>query len=201
MDDKRHWSILALFGLAVVSLAVVTIIASMSSGYQILGVIAGFVILALAGHAMFNGNVGRMRIALASTCLLFSLSLLGCILKKTLVEELPLLILAFIFILFSSETMTLIVKHYRLHVGTNILNNALSLMSWRIVQRRMAWLAIVFSGCYMLTICAIYVGLYVHSAVPFLGDASLYLVAATVSLALLVTFREDSAMREQKSVT
>jgi hypothetical protein len=201
LDDKRHWSIVALCGLAVVSLAVVTIIACMPSGYQILGLITGFVILTLAGHAMFNGNVGRMRIALISTCLLFSLSLLGCILRKTVVEELPLLILAFIFILFSSETMTLIDKHCRLHVGTNILNNALTVVSWRIVQRRMAWLAIVFSGCYMLTIFAIYVGLYVHSVVPFLGDASVYLVVATVSLALLVTFREDLAMKEHKSVT
>jgi hypothetical protein len=196
LDDKRHWSILASCGLAVVGLAVVTIIASMLSGYQIIGVIAGFVILALAGHATFNGNVGMVRIVLAFTSLLFSLSLLGCILTRTLVEQLPLQLLAFILILFSFETMTLIVEHRRLHMGTNISNNALTVMSWKIVQRRMTWLAIVFSGCYVLTICAIYVGVYVHSIVPFLGDASVYLVAATVSLALLVTFREDLTMRD-----
>ena len=184
-----------------VGLAVVTIIASMLSGYQIIGVIAGFVILVLAGHAMFNGNVGRVRIVLASTCLLFSLSLLDCILTRTLVEELPLQLLAFILILFSLETMTLIVEHRRLHMDTNISNNALTVMSWKIVQRRMTWRAIIFSGCYVLTICAIYVGFYLHSIVPFLGDASVYLVAATVSLALLVTFREDLAMRDHNSVT
>lgn len=199
MDDKKYWSIVASCCLAVFGLAVVSIISSMLSGYQIIGSIAGFLILLLAGHAMFDGNVRRVKIALASVCLLFSLSLFGCVLARTLVEEIPLQLVSFILILFSYETMTLIVEHRRLHMGTNISNNALTMMSWKIVQRRITWLVIVFSGCYVLTISAMYVGFYVRSIVSFLGDASVYLVAATVSLALLVTFREDLGITDNSA--
>ena len=190
MDDRR-WSIFTSGGLAVVALAVVTIIASLPPGLHVIGVLVGIVLLILASHAVFNGNVGRVKIVLAFTCLLFSLSLLECIWNRTLMEDFPLQLLAFILTLFSLETMTLIVEHRKLHMSTNTSMNALTVASWKIVQRRMTWLSIIFSVSYMLTIGAIYIGLYIHSIVPFLGDASVYLVAATVSLALLVTFRDD----------
>ena len=169
------------------------IVVSMPLYVQIAGGILGIVSVIVWGYGMFEGDLRRLRISLALTACLFALTLLEQIWTKTVISEFPVQFLAFNLILFNVEMIPLVTSHRRLHSGDSISRSEdLARASWKIIRRKISTLGILFSGCYVLTITTIYLGLFVYSFTPILGDTSIYLIVIFVLLALFITLREGS---------
>lgn len=169
------------------------IVVSMPLYVQIAGGILGMVSVIVWGYGMFEGDLRRLRISLALTACLFALTLLEQIWTKTVISEFPVQFLAFNLILFNVEMIPLVTSHRRLHSGDSISRSEdLARASWKIIRRKISTLGILFSGGYVLTITTIYLGLFVYSFTPILGDTSIYLIVIFVLLALFITLREGS---------
>ncbi|HUO42206.1 MAG TPA: hypothetical protein VMU35_04450 [Methylomirabilota bacterium] len=169
------------------------IVVSMPLYVQIAGGILGIVSVIVWGYGMFEGDLRRLRISLALTACLFALTLLEQIWTKTVISEFPVQFLAFNLILFNVEMIPLVTSHRRLHSGDSISRSEdLARASWKIIRRKISTLGILFSGGYVLTITTIYLGLFVYSFTPILGDTSIYLIVIFVLLALFITLREGS---------
>ena len=169
------------------------IVVSMPLYVQIAGGILGMVSVIVWGYGMFEGDLRRLRISLALTACLFALTLLEQIWTKTVISEFPVQFLAFNLILFNVEMIPLVTSHRRLHSGDNISRSEdLARASWKIIRRKISTLGILLSGGYVLTITTIYLGLFVYSFTPILGDTSIYLIVIFVLLALFITLREGS---------
>jgi hypothetical protein len=52
-------------------------------------------------------------------------------------------------------------------------------------------LIVIFSSCYLLSLGLLFVGNLISTAVPFLGDISLYMIVVSVSFALVLLYREE----------
>jgi hypothetical protein len=108
----------------------------------------------------------------------------------------PILILAFVMILFSDHMVNMVSDYGRqfstisgktfLDFNTPILEHSL-----RYLSRRLILNGAVFAGCYLVTIVALLGELDFSRLAPILSDASLYILVISISLALLVTMKED----------
>ena len=193
MDEKERWVMFTLSSSTLIALTTWIIVVSMPLYVQIAGGILGIVSVIVWGYGMFEGDLRRLRISLALTACLFALTLLEQIWTKTVISEFPVQLLAFNLILFNVEMIPLVTSHRRLHSGDSISRSEdLARASWKIIRRKISTLGILFSGCYVLTITTIYLGLFVYSFTPILGDTSIYLIVIFVLLALFITLREGS---------
>jgi hypothetical protein len=193
LDEKKRWIIFTLGSSALITFTLLAIVASMPLYLQIAGGIVGTVSVVVWGYGMFEGDVKRLRLSMVLTAFLFALSMLDQIWTKAVISEFPVQLLGFILILFNVETIPLISSHRRLHFGDSLSRSEnLAKVSWKIIRRKLSSLGILFSGCYVLTITAIYLGLFVYSFAPIMGDTSIYLIAVFVLLALFITLREGS---------
>ncbi|MGD0422160.1 MAG: hypothetical protein ABSA92_01740 [Candidatus Bathyarchaeia archaeon] len=198
MDEKTRWTLFTLSSSALIALTIFAIVALMPLYIKIIGGIVGSVSVVAWGYGMFKGDFRRLRISMVITTFLFALSLLEQIWTTTIVNEFPVQLLAFVLILFNVETIPLATSHRRLHFSESLSRSEdLARASWKIIRRKLSSLGILFSGCYVLTIATIYVGLYVYSYAPIMGDTSIYLIAVFVLLALFVTLREGSPLEHE----
>ena len=121
---------------------VFTLVVSLPLHIQIIGGIIGTMSAAVWGVGMFEGDVRRLRISIALTALLFTISLLDQIWTRVVVNEFPTQLLAFILILFNVETIPLVSSHRRLHFGNNLSRSEnLAKESWKIIWRKMEFRA------------------------------------------------------------
>ena len=193
MDEKKRWIIFTLSSSSIIALTTLAIVESMPLYIQIAGGIIGAVGVVLWCYGMFEGDLRRLRISMVLTAFLFALSMLAQIWTHAVINEFPVQLLAFTLILFNVEMIPLITSHRRLHFGDSLSRSeSLTRASWKIIRRKISSLGILFSGCYVLTITTIYVGLFVYSFAPIMGDTSIYLIAVFVLLAFFITLREGS---------
>jgi hypothetical protein len=195
LDETRRWIIFTLSSSGLIVLTILVIVGWMPLYLQIAGGIVGTVSVVVWGFGMFKGDLRRLRVSMMLTAFLFALSMLDQIWARAVINEFPIQLLAFILILFNVETIPLISSHRRLHFGDSLSRSEnLVKASWKIIRRKLSSLGILFSGCYVLTITTIYVGLFVYSFAPIMGDTSIYLIAVFVLLALFITLREGSPL-------
>lgn len=193
MDEKKRWVLFTLGSSALTALTIMALIVLMPLYIQIIEGIVGSVSVAVWGYGMFEGDVRRLRISMLLTAFLFALSLLDQIWTTTVISDFPAQLLAFILILFNVEMIPLVTSHRRLHFGDSLGNSeSLARASWNIIRKKLSSLGILFSGCYVLTITTIYIGLFVYSFAPIMGDTSIYMIVVFVLLALFITLREGS---------
>ena len=193
MDETRRWSLFTLGSAGLIALTIFVIVMSLPPYLQITGAIIGIVSVVVWGYGMFEGDFRRLRISIVLAAFLFALSLLDQIWTRVVVNEFPTQLLAFVLILFNVETIPLVSSHRRLHFGNNLSRSEnLAKASWKIIRRKISTFGILFSGCYVLTITTIYIGFFVYSFAPIMGDTSIYLIAVFVLLALFITLREGS---------
>ena len=193
MDEKKHWFLFTLGSSGLTALTIFAIVVSLPLHIQIIGGIIGTMNVAVWGVGMFEGDIKRLRISIALTALLFTISLLDQIWTRVVVNEFPTQLLAFVLILFNVEMIPLVLSHRRLHFGNNLSRSEnLARASWKIIRRKISTFGMLFSGCYVLTITTIYIGGFVYSFAPIMGDTSIYLIAVFVLLALFITLREGS---------
>ena len=198
MDERRRWSIFALATSVLNALTIVAIILSLPSYYQVVAIFVGSVSVIIWWYGVFRGKPGRLRISFLLTSLLFVISIADQVFMSTLINAFPIQLLAFILLLFNVEIMPLVAAHHKLHRDVS-LSNDLAQKSWKIITAKISSLALVFSACYMLTITAMSLGVYIYAFIPVVGDTSIYLIIVFVFLALFVTLREGSTFDKYRS--
>jgi len=192
LDEKKRWALFTLGSSALIALTIMALIVLMPLYIQIIGGIVGSVSVFVWGYGMFEGDVTKLRISMVLTAFLFALSLLNQMWTKTVISDFPVQLLVFILILFNVEMMPLVTNHRRLHFDSVGRSESLARASWNIIGRKLSSLGILFSGCYVLTITTIYIGIFVYSFAPTIGDTSIYMITVFVLLALFITLREGS---------
>jgi hypothetical protein len=127
---------------------------------------------------------------------LFSLSLISTAVSNLVPGNFPSLLFVFVMILFEVEMLRLLSRHYELFSMARTdsefgLDPSILRRSLRRLLHSFASYGVIFAACYALTICAVYVGSVAASYVSFLSDISLYVVATSVALALIIILREE----------
>ena len=159
---------------------------------RIVAVSAGLLFSMLAS---FRSSILWCRIALLTEGIFFAASLVAAIFSSTIAVVVPLLLLAFVMILFTDRTLKQ-VANYQLQFSD--LNDELFEFNAPVIERsltdlyrRVAENGVIFAGCYLLTILML-LGVFDLSRVaPILSDASLYILVVSISLALLVSTKEE----------
>ena len=59
------------------------------------------------------------------------------------------------------------------------------------MTRRAIRLGLIFGGCYVIALAVLFLGDVFVTALPALSDISLYIVAVSISHAMLLILRED----------
>ena len=196
MNERKRWFIFTTAISGLFSLTITAIILSMQS-YLIIGGLIGSVSVLVWWYGVFEGDSRKLQIGILLASFLFAFSIVDRIITNTLISAFPIQLLAFNLFLFNVEMMSLVPAHHKLHreVTRSI---DLAQRSWKIMQRKLSVLIILFSGCYVITISAIYLGGFIYTLFPIFGDTSIYLTVVFVSLALFVTLREESTTDRYK---
>lgn len=115
--------------------------------------------------------------------------------SRTIVDDLSLTLLQFIMVLFAVEILTTVTGHFDFYAKASKSKADLSMSLLRTSVHNsfnhMSRVGLLFSSCYLLSLGILYAGNVVASIAPTLGDVSLYVVIVSISLALLIIFKED----------
>ena len=189
-----HWNIIrsALFalivftflGLAATFPTNLIVIAAFGSGWGIL----------FGAWALLKGDWLWSKAAILVGGVMLSVAVLIQIASKTILQALPGLLLAYVLILFSAEALALTRQHHPMYSKDKKGSQASSVMLQKSVEhmtRKIIRLGSIFGGCYVITLAVLFLGDVFVTALPVLSDISLYIVAVSVSLALLLILRED----------
>lgn len=191
-----RWKAVGFSVFALLLLTFILLAATFPAGVVPIAVFAsGFGIL-FGSWAIVKGDWMWARGALLVEGLMLFSSLLIRTASGTVLQTLPLLLLVYIMILFAVEALELVCK---LHVTYSKEVQALPFShSIPILDRttghlfqRLSRLGVLFGSCYLLTVGAISLGGLFVSILPVLSDVSLYIVAVSISLALLLILREE----------
>jgi hypothetical protein len=174
-------------------LIIVAIFPTELGPFRIPALVAGLVVSALVA---FKCNVMWGRISLILEVSLFSLPMISVLFSSEISEIFPALILGFVMILFSDHMVDLISNYGRQFstMGERTLpdfNAPILGKSLKSLCRKLARNGAVFAGCYVITILVLLSGLSLSHLAPILSDVSLYVLVISISLAFLVTLKED----------
>ena len=160
------------------------LIAAFGSG---LGILFG-------GWSLFKGDWFWGRAALLVGGVMLIASMLIQIVSRAILQALPGLLLAYVMLIFSAEAFDLTSQQYGMYSKNFQGPQASYVMlqkSMEHMTRKIVRLGLIFGGCYVIALTVISVGDAFVTALPQLSDISLYIVAVSVSLALLLILRED----------
>ena len=152
--------------------------------------------LALGMGAVLINDLRLARSSSLVTFFTFLSVLLFHALSKSITQNLFLLLLAFVILLYSFENLTMICEQGKLSsIQTLKYPNEISAFalekSMNRTLREVGRKGVIFASCYATTILAVYVGSVMASVSSFLTDISLYFLAVSASLALLLAIHEE----------
>ena len=190
-----HWRLVrSIVGLVTFStfLILIAIIPAQLGALRIPALLVGIIVSALVA-VKCTGMWAR--IVLSSQVSLFLVPLLSSLFVRGAVV-LPALILAFVMILLSDH-MTNLISTYRRQFSA-IDEKVVLDFNWPVLERSLTYLyrrlalnGTVFAVCYLVTIVALLSGLDFSGFAPILSDVSFYILVISISLALLITMKED----------
>jgi len=147
--------------------------------------------------AVLKGDRNWARSASLITGVMFFCSLLWHTLSSTLEQNLAMLLLLFVLVLFSAENLNLLCRHQKQYSKETLAELPTSVTvlqkSTEEIHKQIGRLGLILGGCYIITIGIVYVGGLLSSFAPVLSDTSLYVVVASISLALLMIIHEEQA--------
>lgn len=176
--------VLAFFELAATFPSDLILIAVFGSGVGIL----------FGGWSLLRGDWFWGRAALLVGGVMLIASLLIQIVSRAILQALPGLLLAYVMLIFSAEVLDLTHQNYDMYVK-NLQgpqgSYAMLQKSMEHATRKIVRLGLIIGGCYVIALTVISVGDTFVTALPLLSDISVYIVAVSISLALLLILRED----------
>ena len=193
--DPR-WNLARIFVLVSLLLNFVLLTLILPDRLMFVGILASGLGVLFGGWSLTRGGRVWARGALLAGAFLFLLSLVLHIVSGTILNALPELLLAYVMTLFSAEALDLIGTHSTAHSNQMYAlkvtrTNPTLRKSLEHVFRKLTRLALLLGACYLFAIGAVTAGNIFVSVSPLLSDISVYIVAVSISLALLLVLRED----------
>jgi hypothetical protein len=184
-----------MFVAALLLLTFTSLVASFPQWLTLPAVLVSVLGLMLGGWSVVRANRTLAWCTVVLEALLFVLSLTVQLAFESFRQTLPALLLSYVMILFSVEALDLIGKHSSAH---SIQMYALEAprgitMMWKSAEHvfgMLMRLPILFGGGFILALVTMILGSYFASVSSVLSDISVYVVAVSISLALLLVLRE-----------
>ena len=137
----------------------------------------------LATAATLKGRSAWAAFSLLDALLLFFVLLISQAISGTIGQYLPITLLQFVMVLFAIELLT--------EAAASAEKESLLKRSARETIRHISRACLLFASCYLVSLGILYIGAFSARPGLLLADISLYIVVVSVSLALLLLFRED----------
>ena len=158
-----------------------------------LAIVIGILVSVLVA---FKCSLVWVRVALILKTSFFIAPMEAAVFASNISNILPVLLLAFVMILFSEHAVSLVSEfshQFSVLRGEMWLDFNTSALGRSLigVYRRLARNGVVFASSYVLAIGILLSGFSFNRFVPFLSDVSLYALVVSVSVALLVVVKED----------
>jgi len=194
LDTK--WKILRASVLALQLLTFTLVVATFPDGLRLpIALFSGLAILLGAG-SLIKLDVLWARLALVVWAASFTVSLAVQLAFGSILLALPQLLLTYVMILFSVESLALVLQHSSAHSREMYALQASQAVpviqkSQEHLLRKFTRLGLLFGACYLLALGAVFAGGFFASLSTFVSDISIYVVAVSVALALLLVLREE----------
>jgi hypothetical protein len=193
---KTHWNLVRVFPLLLLSLVFALLLATFPAALMLLvSAISGLGLL-IGSWSILKANRMWAQGALITSSFLFIVAIMVRLTLGSILQALPSLLLAYVMLLFSVEAFDLVWKH-----AVTYSREMFALQSSRVIPvvqkslehifRRLRNLGLMFGACYLVALGALSLGDLFASISPVLSDVSIYIVAVSIALALLLILRED----------
>jgi hypothetical protein len=172
------------------------VVATFPAGLILIAGIGALVGILVGFLAVLGGDWVWAKGALSIGGTLFFISLFQHTLSETFTPNLPVLLLDYMMILFCVEILSATCRHNQLYSKLSndaacVENIVLLQKALRQIYGKLARLATIFGTSYLLTIGVLLVSGMLASFASALADISLYVIAISISLVILVLLREE----------
>jgi hypothetical protein len=193
---RTRWNLLRVVAAAIAIATFAVTLATIPLAIWILWVLVLLIGAAVSTVALVKCDVTWSRITLLAQSILFAITLLSAISTGGLAEEVPILLLAFVMILGTEQALSLIPNYgaqFSLSKSAPVtsFNMPTLQLSLDRLYRRLTWDGIIFGAAYLLSLTVASMGSLLSSVAPTLSDISVYVIVASISLAILIVLREE----------
>ena len=192
---QLRWNILRATAGVVALGAFILTVDSIAAQLWILRIVGLIIGIPLSVLVALRCDLAWRRIAIIAEGAMFTLALFLSLSPNMFPNNIPLLLLAFVTILFSEQTLNL-TSRYSAQFSTE----QESLLDFNIptlgkslnrLYRRLALNGLVCGVSYLAALSLLVVGAIASPAVPLLSDISIYLLVTSIALALLIILKEE----------
>jgi len=193
---RLRWNLLRTLSAALVMSAFVLSVVAMPVGFSLLMLVGLILGVVLTVFTLFRFDLIIRRVTLVAESLLFTMALSSSISGTVVPENVPILLLAFVTILCSEQTLTLI-SSYSFQFSKERQEplfdfNAPTLeRSLDQLYRRLTSNGAVYATSYLVALVMLSIGPALGSVVPIFSDVSIYVIVTSIALAFLVILKED----------
>ena len=193
---RLRWNLLRAIAAAIAIATFTLTLTTIPVAIWILWVLGLVIGIAVSTIALVKCDVTWCRITLLAQSAVFAIALLLAISRGGPAEKVPILLLAFVMILGTEQLLSLI-SNYGAQFS---LSNSASIMSFNIptlqrsldhLYRRLTWDGVVLGAAYLLSVAIASIGSFLSPVAPALSDISVYVLVTSISLAILIVFREE----------
>jgi hypothetical protein len=193
---KARWNLARILVLALLSLTFILLLVSVPEVLILPAVSVSVLGVLFGAWALLKASKVWARAALIAVALLFSLSMTIQLALGSILYNLPVVLLAYLIILFLVEAFDLLWKDFPMHsrqMWALQASHAIPAIekSLQHMFRKFARVGLMLGACYFSTLAAVSFGSFFASISPLASDTSIYIVAVSISLALLLILRED----------
>jgi len=193
---RLRWNLLRAIGASIAIVTFTLILVTIPVGIWILWVLPLLIGVGVTILAVIKCDVTWSRITLLAQSVLFAIALLSAISARGPVEDVPILLLAFVMIVGTEQVLTLISNYgvqFSISDSDFVTNFNIPTLQRSLdsLYRRLAWNGVIFGTAYLLSIAVAFLGSFLSPVAPALSDISVYVLVASISLAILIVLRAE----------
>ena len=193
---RLRWNLLRAIGASIAIVTFTLILVTIPVGIWILWVLPLLIGVGVTIFAVIKCDVTWSRITLLAQSVLFAIALLSAISARGPVEDVPILLLAFVMIVGTEQVLTLISNYgvqFSISDSDFVTNFNIPTLQRSLdsLYRRLAWNGVIFGTAYLLSIAVAFLGSFLSPVAPILSDISVYVLVASIFLAILIVLRAE----------
>jgi len=193
---RFRWNLLRAISTAIAIATFTLILATIPLTTWILWVLALVIGIGVSIVAVAKCDVVWSRITLLAQSILFAIALLSAISRGGPTEEVPILLIAFVMILGSEQSLNLVSNYGAQFSLTNTsqvtdFNLPTLQKSLDRLYRRLAWNGVIFGAAYLLSLTVAAMSSLLSPVGPALSDISVYVIVTSISLGILIVLRNE----------
>lgn|GEM_PF-2042904 len=152
--------------------------------------------IAFGFAALMKGDWLWGRAAIIVAGLMLFMSVLMRAASGSILQSLPILLLAYVMTMFGAEALALACEHHGIHsTDTHAqwfpYSVPMQRKSLEHLIKRISILGAILAVCFVLTTVVVFLGDVFAAALPAVSSISVYIVVVSISFALLLALRED----------